>query len=331
MLVRENGTYECALSGGCLEPSVAEAARQVIATGLPATIAYDLADDSLWGLGLGCNGAVDIRIEPLGRSSDDDVAMKAWMGALERGEAAALVTPLGGASGRLFVAADGGRVGRLSDATSMREAVRRAAGLLGAAFPRSGAERIGDTELFFEISLPPPALIVFGAGLDAVPLARQAWALGMSVSVVDARGAWLKPEAFPNANLVLAHFTEFAARVPIRPGSFIVVMNHHVERDRESLRFALESRAAYIGVLGPRVRFLKLLDGLGAEGCRPTAASLSRVRSPVGLSVGAETPEEVALSILAEILAVRRGCAGGFLDGSTGRLHEPEPTRIATP
>jgi xanthine/CO dehydrogenase XdhC/CoxF family maturation factor len=104
-------------------------------------------------------------------------------------------------------------------------------------------------------------------------------------------------------------------------------MNHHLERDEESLRFALESRAVYVGVLGPRSRYERLLARLAERGYVPAAAKLSRVRSPVGLSLGAETPAEVAVAILGEILAIRRGFAGGFLDGSVSSLHLPDSSR----
>ena len=99
MFVRADGTYECALSGGCLEPTVAEAAARVIATGEPVVVSYDLADDSVWGLGIGCSGAVDIRIERL----VDDAITREWLAILERGDAAVLVTPLSGVSGRMIV------------------------------------------------------------------------------------------------------------------------------------------------------------------------------------------------------------------------------------
>ena len=101
-----------------------------------------------------------------------------------------------------------------------------------------------------------------------------------------------------------------------------------LERDQESLRFSLESDAVYIGVLGPRSRYEKLLTALAEQGYRPDASKTSRVRSPVGLSLGAETPDEVALSILGEILAIRRGFGGGFLSGSARSLHRPEDRRL---
>jgi len=326
MLVHQNGTYECALSGGCLEPSVAEAALHVIRTGEPTIVSFDLADDSLWGLGMGCSGAVDIRIERL----EDDAMARAWLAVLERGDAAVLATPLSGASGRVLVHATGEIVGGLTDAPTEREAIDRARQRLRAPFPHSAPERIGGSEVFFEISSPPPGLVIFGAGDDAVPLAQQAWTLGFAVTLVDVRHAYLTADRFPGAKLVSAHFNQFAESVPLGAGTFVVVMNHHVERDRESLRFAVESNAAYIGVLGPRSRYEKLVAAIAAQGSVLAPSSLSRVRSPVGLSLGAETPEEVAVAILGEILAIRRGFQGGFLTGSAGSLHRPEDRRLLT-
>ncbi len=176
--------------------------------------------------------------------------------------------------------------------------------------------------------MPPPDLVIFGAGHDAAPVARMAWMLGFAVTVVDVREAFLTPDRFPHAMLACAHFSQFADRVKPPAGAFMLVMNHQVERDEESLRFSLESDAAYIGVLGPRSRYEKLLSGLAAQGYTPDASKTSRVRSPVGLSLGAETPEEVALSILGEILAIRRGFEGGFLSGSVRSLHTPADRRL---
>jgi xanthine dehydrogenase accessory factor len=324
MFVRQDGTYECALSGGCLEPMVAEAAARVIATGAPVIVRYDLADDSVWGLGIGCSGAVDIRIERL----EDDAVTRAWLTILERGDAAVLVTSLSGVAGRLIVDEAGIVAGGLSDAAVEQEAVARARGQLRAAYPASGPESIGDAEVFYEIAMPPPDLVIFGAGHDASPVARLAWTLGFAVTVVDAREAFLAADRFPGAALVCAHFSQFADRVKARAGAFMLVMNHHVERDQESLRFSLESDAAYIGVLGPRSRYDQLLAGLAAQGYAPDPSKTARVRSPVGLALGAETPQEVSVAILGEMLAIRRGFEGGFLSGSVRSLHRPEDSRL---
>ena len=322
MFVRQNGTYECALSGGCLEPTVAAAAARVIATGEPVIVTYDLADDSVWGLGIGCSGAVDIRIERI----EDDAISNLWLTILERGEAAVLVTPLSGVSGRMIVSGPGEDAevaGGLTDPAVERAAIARARARLGARYPQSGPDHIADAELFYEITTPPPDLVIFGAGHDAAPVAQLAWTLGFTVTVVDVRDAFLTTERFAGATLVCAHFSQFAERVKLGHGSFALIMNHHVERDQESLRFSLESDAAYIGVLGPRARYDKLRAGLAEQGYLPDPSKAARVRSPVGLSLGAETPQEVAVSILGELLAIRRGFEGAFLSGSLGRLHRP--------
>ena len=323
ILVRQDGTYECLLSGGCLEPAVADAAVRVIATGEAAIASYDLEEDSIWGLGIGCSGAVDIRIERL----EDDPITAAWVDLLSRGAAAALITPLSGATGRLLVGEAGKIAGGLDVANLEAAAVAAAHQRLRAPHPHAGPETIGGAELFFEISLPPPRLIVFGAGYDAAPLAAQAWALGFAVTVVDVREAFLTRERFPDATLLATHFSRFPDDVALDARSFVVVMNHHLERDRESLRFALASDAPYIGLLGPRSRFRKLVSALEADGHELDGAALARVRSPIGLALGAETPEEIALSILAEIVAIRRGFDGTFLSGREASLHRPADNR----
>lgn len=323
ILVREDGTYECLLSGGCLEPAVAEAAARVIATGEPALATYDLEEDSVWGLGIGCSGAVDILIERL----EGDPVTTAWLNALVAEETSVLVTPLSGATGRLLLLDRRRRFGGLGDRQLESAAEASAFGRLRDPHPRSGAERIGEVELFFDISLPPPRLVVFGAGADASPLAAQAWALGLAVTVVDVREAFLAPDRFPGAQLVAAHYSQFPQAVTIDARTFVVIMNHHLERDRECLRFALDSNALYIGLLGPRSRYRKLLTALRAAGYEPDSAALDRVRSPVGLALGGETPEEIALSIVGEIVAIRRGFDGGFLAGREASLHLPADTR----
>jgi xanthine/CO dehydrogenase XdhC/CoxF family maturation factor len=324
MFVRRNGTYECSLSGGCLEPTVAEAAARVIDTGDPVIVSYDLAEDSIWGLGIGCSGAVDIRIERIG----DDAITNDWLTILDRGEAAVLVTPLSGVSGRMIVRGPGEIVGGLTDPIVEQRAIASARGRLAATYPASGPEPIGGAEVFFEITMPPPDLVIFGAGHDAVPVAQLAWTLGFAVTVVDVRETFLTKERFGGATRVCAHFSQFAERVAMHPGCFSLIMNHHIERDQQSLKFSLESDAAYIGVLGPRSRYEKLQAGLADQGYVPDPMRAARVRSPVGLSLGAETPEEVSTSILGELLAIRRGFDGGFLSGSIGSLHRPDDSRL---
>lgn len=323
ILVREDGSYECLLSGGCLEPAVAEAAARVIATGTPSLTQYDLEEDSVWSLGIGCSGAVDILIERL----EDDPITRAWLDVLDKADTAVLIKPLTGSGGGLLVR-EHDVLGSLGDPSLDGEAASRARARLDVSFPRAAAERIGSAELFFDVSVRPPRLVMFGAGYDAVPLARQAWELGFEVSVVDVRDAFLSAERFPHATLIAADFTAFDSSVRLDERTFVVVMNHHLERDRECLRFALGRSAPYIGMLGPRSRFHRLMKVLKEGGLAPDAAALSRVRSPVGLALGAETPEEIAVSILAEILALLRGFDGGFLHGRETSLHRSAESSV---
>ena len=323
VVIREDGTHECMVSGGCLEPAVADAAARVIATGEPIIASYDLEEDSVLGIGIGCSGAVDIRIERV----EDDPVTRAWLDVIERGEEAVLITPLCGAAGKLLVHDRDEVLGQLSDPFVQTAAVAGARSLLRSDTLHSGAERIADAEVFYEISDRPARLVIFGAGPDAGPLATLAVDLGLTVTVVDVREAFLSEDRFPRATRALAHFSEFAEKVPLDRHSYVVIMNHHLERDEESLRFALSSDAPYVGVLGPRSRYVKLLDALERDGYVPTAAASQRVRSPVGLAVGAEAPEEIAVSILGEILAVRRGFDGSFLNGREASLHRPAERR----
>jgi xanthine dehydrogenase accessory factor len=322
IVVREDGSYECLLSGGCLEPAVAEAAARVLESGQPVLRAYDLEEDSIWSLAIGCSGAVDIYIERL----EDDAVTKEWLTIIGGNEAAALVKRLSGGTGQLLVR-ERDTLGSLGDETLDRKAIDRARARMRVPLPASGSEQLAGADVFFDVTLPAPELVIFGAGPDAEPLARLGWALGFTVTIVDARAAFLTEERFPHAVRIPAHFSRFREVVALHRRSFAVIMNHHLERDRESLRFALETDAAYVGALGPRSRFQKLVSGLHEQGVVLDPAQLSRVRSPVGLALGAESPEEIAVSIMGEILAVRHEFDGGFLTGRDGALHRSSETR----
>ncbi len=322
MLVTEGGRQVCMISGGCLEGEVGEIARRVIQTGEPSLHAFDLDEDVVWGLGLGCGGSVDVYIEPF----DEREAHAAWWRVLRENRAGALATVLGSATGgvprtaRMFIGEAGETLGNLGDAGLERTLTTWAEEKLAQLYPRAETRRFtlddGEAEVFLDVTTPPLELTLFGAGHDAIPLARYAHDLGFRVSVVDARPAFLTPERFPGATLVRAHPSSFKERVEVGPRSHLVVMNHHLERDTASLGFALSSPAPYIGVLGPRSRFEKMLGAL-----EDAPAADERVHNPIGVDVGAEAPEEVAVSIVAELLAVRGGYEAGFLKDRDGRIH----------
>lgn len=327
MLVLEGGAQVCMLSGGCLEGEVVEVALAALRTGERVLTHYDLSEDATWGLGIGCGGSVDVLVEPV---RADDAPLNAWIAALEAGETAALVTPLTG-PGQVFVPASGDPVGTLPDPALHAHAVYLARERLALREPHAATLPAPDgTPLFVDVTGPPPQLVLYGAGHDALPLAAQAHALGYDVHVIDPRPAYLTPARFPGAAL---HALDADALHAFTPGgrAHLIVMNHHLDRDRLCLAHALHSDAPYVGVLGPRSRAETLLDDLKQEGVTFTPAQLARLRAPVGLKLGAEAPEEVALSILGELMAWRRGYPGGFLTGHAGRIHDAETHAAAPP
>ncbi len=318
MLVLDDASQECMLSGGCLEAEVVEVALEAMRTGAISVTHYDLSEDATWGLGIGCGGSVDVRVE---RIDPADGVLQAWLDVLRGGELAALVMPPDSPT-KLLVWPDGRVLGRLSDPQLQAAAVAQAHERLSQREPRAATVITKQgTPLFVDVSTPPPALVIYGAGHDALPLATQAHALGYRIHVIDPRPAYLTASRFPGA-----HLHDFAPeelhRFEMPAGAQVIVMNHHLERDRLCLAHALHSRAAYVGVLGPRHRAEDLLASLAEEGQTFSLEELGRLRSPVGLRIGAEAPEEVALSILAELMAWRRGYDGGFLNGHAGRIHE---------
>lgn len=326
MLVLEGGEQVCMLSGGCLEAEVVEVALEVMGTGQPALTHYDLSEDATWGLGIGCGGSVDVRVEAV---DSGDPVTAGWLAALAAGQAAALAVPLVG-EGRVLLGPDGTVTGRLPDPALHAFAVEAALGRLALREPRAATLPAPDgTPVFVDVNVPPPELVLYGAGHDALPLAAQAHALGYAVHVIDPRPAYLTPGRFPGAAL---HPLAPEELDDFTPGerAHLIVMNHHLDRDRLCLAHALRSGASYVGVLGPRSRAEDLLRALEAEGVTFTPLQLARLRSPVGLRLGAEAPEEVALSILAELMAWRRGYDGGFLSGHAGRIHDA-PTHAAAP
>ena len=324
MLVLDDASQVCMLSGGCLEAEVVEVALEVIRTGEVALAHYDLSEDATWGLGIGCGGSVDVRVE---RLDPHDPVMAAWLQVLHKGELAALVMPLGKAE-KVLVRAGGETLGQLSDPALHAFALAQAHERLGLREPRAVAVAAPSGEkLFVDVSTPPPPLVIYGAGHDALPLAAQAHTLGYAVHVIDPRPAYLTPARFAGAALYDLSPEELGA-FAMPAGAQAIIMNHHLDRDRICLAHALKAGAAYVGVLGPRSRAEDLLGALDAEGTTFSPAELERLRSPIGLRIGAEAPEEVALSILAELMAWRRGYDGGFLNGHAGRIHDAQTHRV---
>jgi len=318
------------ISGGCLESDVMVVADEVMASGTPRLVTYDLTadDDTVWGLGLGCNGAVDLFVEPLDPASPQ---LRILREALDGEQTVALVKLLDGPRvGRwMAVRPDGAVEGALGEAEVEARATRAAQAAL-----TEGTSRLvalpaaeGERRAFVEVIRPPLRLIVCGAGHDAIPVVRFASEIGWRVVVVDPRERFLTAERFPGAReFVQASSEDAAARVPIDDRTYVVVMSHNYLHDRDLLRGFLATPARYIGMLGPRQRTEKILDELRRQGVTVTARDRARLFGPVGLDIGGEGPEAIALALLAEIQAVEAGRQGGFLRERRGPIHETQTT-----
>lgn len=281
-LIEETGETLGSVSGGCLEADVREIAREVLATGKPSLRHYSTGadEDVVWGLGLGCNGLIDVFIQP---ATEGPLAAAAdRLRELLAGDAPfAIATTLG------------------TGEVSLRE-------------PPHG---VTDGEVFVDVLKPPPHLVICGAGDDARPLVAYAADAGFRVTLVDHRPALLDPSWFPQAaRLVAARAEEPDVPLPPPGRSLAVVKTHSLGQDREWVRRLLAAGLPYVGVLGPRDRTAKILREIGSPDDK-------RVYGPVGLDLGADGPRQVALSIVAELLAFTSGREPRHLCGRQEAIH----------
>ena len=328
LLVPANGNPVGTISGGCLEGDVRVAAAEVIAEGVPCLLHFDLTadDEAVWGWGLGCNGVVDVFVEPaegavetagaIRRAVDDQrhlvtiTVIEADVGSETKPGARMLVHPGGDTEGSL----GNGQLDELGRDEALRALAAGRSGIVGLA---------NGVRVFVEVLIPPLRLLVCGAGHDAIPLVRFAGSLGWRVEVIDDRDAFLRPHRFPGATrFVKSEPIEAADSAGVDERTYVVVMSHNFLRDKDYLRSFLGSPAAYIGMLGPAARLERLLAELRREGFEPSREDLSVVHGPAGLDLGGDGPEEVAWAIVGEVMALRNGRFGGSLRDRSGPIHE---------
>ena len=302
LLVAEDGLTVGNVSGGCLEADVREVALRVIETGCAEQRSYCGGTDeiSAWDLGVGCDGEVEILIEPV-----------TTMRAAERDAIGAelpfvAVTFLGAANiageAPRIVVVDGAAHGTLGDALLDAHVTAHAA--TWAARGGSQLQSVGGATLFVDVMVPPPRLIVVSAGSDARVLARLASDVGFRVVTVDRRPGLLDRAHFPDAvRLVQSDATRLNEQLVLDDSSFAVVMTHDFADDTAYLGALLQTQVRYIGVLGPRQRTERMIARLGVS----AAVDLDRIYGPVGLDIGTDGAEQVALAVVAELLAVKSG------------------------
>jgi xanthine dehydrogenase accessory factor len=332
LLIRQDGTTTGAISSGCLEADVLERAKKVKESQDAFTVVYDLTSpqNDVWGLNLGCNGVIHILLEPLPLSARSlHLKFIADCMSLQKSGVMASVFRVDGefkarVGSHLFLQEDG------SVAEDIKNPILSAAlteDCLAALRSRSSIVKEykfleGVVEAFIEVIRPPVPIVIIGAGADSVPLVRFAKELGWKVTVTDHRPAFLTKERFSTADeLILVRPEEISDKVEVKGNMVVIVMTHDFSHDLQLLRTLLPSPALYVGLLGPSKRTGLLLEKLRESGFTPTSKQLARLHSPIGLNIGAESPEEMALSILSEIQAFLNGRSGGFLRDHTGPIH----------
>lgn len=297
-----DGSYLGLLSGGCLEADLKLHAQEVLDSGVPRAVEYDMRgpDDVLFGIGAGCEGVMRVLLEPAGPGSPAATALAMAGRCTRAGKSISLVCVH--QSGDL-------PVGTYAAAPPLPPAlVEAAAQSVRERASRSAAlDEGGRTRAFVQFLAPAPHVLICGAGPDAQPVASAARALGWRVSLVDHRPAFVVPAHFPGAEVILGDPRMLRSIIAIEQCHAAVVMSHHLPSDAIYLReLATSEVPAYIGLLGPAARRLRLARELGA-----TADKLrSRVRGPVGIDIGAVTPEGIALAIVSQIHAWLAGRVG---------------------
>jgi xanthine dehydrogenase accessory factor len=330
------------VSGGCVEGAVYELSLEVCRTGVPVAQTYGVSDDDAFAVGLTCGGIIDMFVERVEAASFPELGEIS--AAVERGEPVAVATLIAGpgqlGARRVIWAGESGEndgwhsgaSGTLGSArldAAVDDDVRGmlAQGLTGVRRYGPSGERLGDElSVFVNSFAPAPRMLVFGAIDFAAAVARVGKFLGYHVTVCDARKVFATASRFPDADQVVVDWPHrYLAGLDVDTRTVICVLTHDPKFDVPLLEVALRSPAGYIGAMGSRRTHEDRLARLRELGL--TEAELSRLRSPIGLDLGARTPEETSVSIAAELIQLRWGGTGQALTNTEGRIHHPLAVR----
>lgn len=306
MALTASGGIAGSVSGGCVEGAVVEAGREVLRTSRPRLLHFGVADESAWEVGLSCGGTIEVFVEPLDAAGFDPVRA-----ALLEERPAAVVTVIRGPDavlGRKMLLRDDGNaiesLGSGFDGTALE--VARTALAEGQSRRIELAGEPEPVEVLIEVLRPSPSLVVVGGVHIAIALTAIARTLGYRTTVVDPRKAFGTAERFPHADRIVHSWPDEAlGAIGLTSSTAVAVLTHDPKLDDPALRAALTSAAFYVGALGSRATQAKRRQRLLDAGL--TEAQLARLRAPIGLDLGGRSPEEIALAVMAQIVAARNG------------------------
>lgn len=338
MLVTEEGQLTGAISGGCLEGDALRKALLVMSQQKPMLVTYDTMDDddAKFGVGLGCNGIIQVLIEPVdpSRKNNPIDLLKASIGrensvlitlfSLENKKAAQQGTCL-------LIQQNGEQQQNDSEIPLKEMLVADAESALTTQLSSFKNYKTNSAAVtaFIELLKPSISLIIIGAGNDVMPLSEMAAILGWQVTIVDGRPNFAKAERFaPGCQVLVSKAENVLQHLHTDAQTVFLLMTHNYNYDMAMLKELVKKDLAFIGMLGPRKKLERIINEIGEEGLHLTPEQLNMIHSPVGLDIGAETPEEIALSILAEIKAVLAGKQGQPLKAQTAVIHERSATTI---
>ncbi|HEV7678125.1 MAG TPA: XdhC/CoxI family protein [Candidatus Dormibacteraeota bacterium] len=314
LLVDRDGRMAGSVSGGCLEAAVIGEAQATLAGEQPPRLLhYGISDEMGWEVGLACGGTVDIFVETVQWDGSDPV-LAAVRQAIERDRAVALLTVVGGddAGARAATRGDGTLVGTLGSAALDSAVVPLVERRLRSGL--AGTDEVAGVAVFVDPIVASPHLAIVGAVHIAIALSTMARAAGYRVTVIDPRGAFLTEERLPDADLVAQWPDDALPSLDLGPRDAAVCLAHDPKFEDPALSVLLRSPVGYVGAIGSRTTHGKRVARLHEAGF--TDEEIARIHSPVGLDIGAATAEEIAVSILAEVIATRRGRTGGALSAS---------------
>ena len=326
MTVDEQGAAVGSVSGGCVEGAVYEVAAEVLAGAPPVVDTYGISDETAFSVGLTCGGILDILVQPIG--PEQAPLLTGLLDLLANEEPVALATVVGGPAplGAMVAITPAGVTGSLGAEGLDVAVVDDARGMLAIGqtgtrhYGPHGERRIDEVAVFVQVFTPPPRMLVFGATDFAAAVARAGVFLGYRVTVCDARPVFATARRFPEAHEVVCEWpSTYLERTAVDARTVITVLTHDPKFDVPLLQVALRSPASYIGAMGSRRTHDDRLARLREVGV--TEQELARLHSPIGLDLGARTPEETAISIAAEIVQRRWGGSGRPLGATDGTIH----------